>query len=105
MTKFSKILSGAAVVALLPLSAFANTNAEQDTSYVGNGRHAAPITHNPNANTVVTEYTYDRRGEIVRAQPGDEPLIVTKGKGIATNLTYDRRGEFVPAQSNGAQFD
>ncbi|KAA2317347.1 hypothetical protein DL237_06035 [Pseudooceanicola sediminis] len=100
MTTFTKILSGAAVVALLPLSAFANTNAQDDATYSRSNRLSAPITRNADSTTVATQYTYDNRGEIVPAKPGDQPLTVTKGNSVATNLTYDRRGEFVPAHPN-----
>lgn len=102
MTTFTKILSGAAVVALLPLSAFANTNAEQNITFQGTGRNAAAVAADSGTTSVERQYTYDSRGRIVPAIPGDTPLVVTKGTGVVSNFTYDRRGDFVPAHNDGA---
>ncbi|QOL79846.1 hypothetical protein [Pseudooceanicola spongiae] len=99
MNSFTKILSGAAVVALLPLSAFANTSAEQNVTFEGTGRNAAAVAQDSAATSVKRQYTYDSRGRIVPATPGDQPLIESKGKSVVTNFTYDRRGKIVPAQN------
>lgn len=101
MTTFTKILSGAAVVALLPLSAFANTSATTDTGFDRSGRLSAPIRHTSNADSVATNYSYDRRGEIVPNTAQRKTLLKTESRESASDRTYDRRGEFVTPHANG----
>ena len=97
MNTFAKIISSAAIAALLPLTAVAN-------GYVGNGDVSAPVVTSTATHTIVSGLTYDRRGMIVPAKPGDTPMIVTKSTTASSNVTYDRRGEFVPVTSNGGQY-
>ncbi|KAA2317349.1 hypothetical protein DL237_06045 [Pseudooceanicola sediminis] len=104
MTTFTKIISGAVVATLLPLSAMAATNARDTTAYERSGRLSAPISHTEKSNTVATEFTYDRRGEIVPAKRGDAPMVVTRGIPLASNTTYDRRGDIVPANPAETRF-
>lgn len=91
MNTFAKIISGAAIAALLPLTAVAN-------GYTGNGDVSAPVVTSTATHTIVSGLTYDRRGKIVPAQAGDTPMIVTKGTTVTTAFTYDRRGMIVPAK-------
>jgi|TARA_R110000737_G_C14544321_1_gene479587 hypothetical protein len=86
MNTFAKFLAGASVAALIPLAGIANaeTVANVDSTFKGTGK-AVPSVESVEADKsnpkVVTDQTYDSRGDMDPAKRFSDAIVATKANG------------------------